>query len=146
MNKNIRRVYLINPKFQLEVIAWMVAMSLAPITAFFVAHYYFFWKLKEIGRDIKLEPEHIYFRFIDGQSEQLFLIFIVCSVVAMLIVVILGLSLSHKIAGPIQRLKVHMKALTRGEDLPELKFRKNDYFQEVPPIINDYIEKKSVKK
>jgi hypothetical protein len=140
LKKVSRKVFLINPKFQLRLIAWMIGMSLAPISVFFAAHYYFFWNLKKLGLDIELEPDHIYFRFLEGQSHKMIIIFLVCSLLTVIIVAILGLLLSHKVAGPIHRLKLHLTQLTKGNSLPELSFRKDDYFQELPQIVNDFIE------
>lgn len=123
----------------------MTGMSLAPICIFFGAHYYFFWKLKNLGKEIQLEPDHIYFRFLEGQSQQLFLIFLLCSVLGVLMVFILGLLLSHKVAGPIYRLKGHLKKITAGEEAGNLFFREKDFFKELPPLVNesfDAIKKK----
>lgn len=120
-------------------------MSLAPITVFLAAHYYFFWQLKKLGQDIELDPGHVYFRFLEGQSQKMFLIFLLCSVLAVIIVAVLGLILSHKIAGPIHRLKSHMGSLTQGKSLPPLSFRKDDYFMELPQIMNEYINSRDKK-
>ena len=119
----------------------MMGISLAPICTFFAAHYYFFWKLRQLGREIELEPDHIYFRFLEGQGQSLLLIFIICSFLAIAIVAISGLILSHRIAGPIHRLKMHFAELTQGKVMPKLSFRKNDFFTEVPGVINEYLEK-----
>lgn len=140
MKINQRRAFLINPSFQLRIIGWMIGMSLAPICAFFAAHHYFFWKLKSLGEEIQLDEGHIYFRFLEAQSNQMFWIFLICSLLAVVTVAFLGLILSHRIAGPIHRLKTHMIQLTEGKALARLSFRKDDYFVELPNIINDYIE------
>jgi hypothetical protein len=146
MKKNTRKVYLINPPFQLRIMAWMVGISLAPISIFFMAHHYFFWKLKQLGLEIQLEPDHIYFRFLEGQSHQLLMIFLACSLLAIILVAILGLTLSHKIAGPIHRMKRYFIELTEGKPFYQLSFRKNDYFLEVPGIINNFIESRKDEK
>ena len=53
-----------------------------------------------------------------------------------------GLSLfaSHKIAGPIFRLNSSLKNLAKGKYEERLKFRKNDYFQEVADNFNRMAE------
>jgi methyl-accepting chemotaxis protein len=143
---NSRKKYLINKPFQVKLMSWMMGIALAPVSVFFVGHYYFFWQLRNFGLDIKLPPEHIYFRFIETQSNKLFLFFIICGLVAIIVVAILGLFLSHKIAGPIHNLKEHLRKSTDGEDLKNLTFRKNDFFMEIPPIVNKFIESKKSKK
>lgn len=135
-----RKQYLINKPFQLRLMAWMVGLSLAPVSVFFMGHYYFFWQLRKLGLDIQLPENHIYFRFIDSQSHKLFIFFIICSVVAFLVVLFMGLILSHQIAGPIHHLKMHMNELSEGKNLKKLSFRKNDFFIEIPDIFNKLIE------
>lgn len=132
-----RKKLLINPDFQLKIMGWMTGLALAPICIFFAAHYYFFWKLRKLGEDIQLDADHIYFRFIEGQSHDLFLIFILCAILTIIIVSVLGLLLSHKIAGPIHRLKTHFSRLGQGEKAGDLAFRNGDYFLDLPPVINE---------
>lgn len=140
MNKNLRKAFLINPSFQLRLMGWMIGMSLAPISIFLAAHYYFFWNLKKLGQDIQLEPGHVYFRFLEGQSKTQLLIFLICSLLVVLIVALMGLILSHKIAGPIYRLKLHLTQSGKGEATRPLSFRKDDYFLELPAVVNDFID------
>jgi hypothetical protein len=139
--KNTRKVLLINPKFQFKIMGWMLTLALAPISIFFGAHYLFFWQLRKLGLEINLPADHIYFRFIEGQSLKMLLIFIFCSLLTVAIVIIIGLVLSHKIAGPIHNLKMFFKEGLDGKPRRKLAFRKGDFFLEVPPIINDYFDK-----
>lgn len=134
-----RKKLLINPDFQLKIMGWLTGLALAPICIFFGAHYYFFWKLRKLGKDIQLDSDHIYFRFIEGQSQDLFLIFIMCAVLTIVIASVIGLLLSHRIAGPIHRLKGHLTSLGQGQEVQDLSFRKGDYFTELPPIVNESV-------
>lgn len=131
-----RRIYLINPSFQYRIMAIMAVLALAPISVFFAAHTYFFWKLRQLGINSQLNPDHIYYRFLDGQSHQLLMIFIFCSIIAMIFVLVFGLLVSHRIAGPIHRLKMHLSQVSEGKEVRELSFRKGDYFTEVPALVN----------
>ena len=124
---------------------WMTALALTPVSIFFTAHYYFFWQLKKLGLDIKLPPDHIFFRFIEGQSLKMLLIFVICSVLTIFIVIMIGLFLSHKIAGPIHNMKVFFKDKTEGQSRGKLAFRKGDFFLELPPIVNEYLDQQDQK-
>jgi len=59
------------------------------------------------------------------------------TIVPLIIVVILGailifgLFLTNRIAGPMYRLKVRMEELADGKSFEELEIRKNDYFSEL---------------
>jgi MFS family permease len=143
---NKRKNYLINRPFQVRLMGWMIGIALAPVSVFFLGHYYFFWQLKKLGFDIQLPPDHVYFRFIETQSSKLFIFFLLCALIALLAVILLGLLLSHQIAGPIHHLKEHLRKLTEGEKLPELRFRKNDFFMEIPELVNKFIDSQKGKK
>ena len=140
MTNTKRQSYLINPSFQLKLIGWMTGLALAPICAFFAAHYYSFRKLRLLGEGINLESNHIYFRFLEAQSVNMFWAFMLCSVMAVLVVTVMGLILSNKVAGPIHRLKVHLEQVSHGNGGAELSFRKGDYFSELPAVVNDFVK------
>lgn len=53
-----------------------------------------------------------------------------------LMIGVLALFASHRIAGPIFRLNASMKKLARGQFNERVTFRKNDYFQEVASNFN----------
>lgn len=141
MKKFKRRQFLVNPPFQFRIMGWMTLISLAPVFVFFSAHHYFFWQLERLGLDIGLSGEHVYFKFLEVQSQKLFLIFIICSVLTTTCVLLLGLFLSHRIAGPIHRLKSYLQDFHRNEKNPPLSFREGDYFGELPAIVNDCLAK-----
>ncbi len=51
------------------------------------------------------------------------------------------ISLTHRMAGPIVRLRGHVRALTRGDDVAPLKFRDGDFFDDLPAMFNQMVEK-----
>jgi hypothetical protein len=54
---------------------------------------------------------------------------------------VLTLILSHRLAGPIVRLKKFFEALGQKGDSPStLQFRKMDFFSDLPPVINHSLE------
>lgn len=131
-----RRQFLVNPTFQFRIMGWMTLISLAPVLVFFSAHRYFFWQLEKMGLDIGLGPQHVYFKFLEVQSQKLFIIFIICSLVTSAAVLFFGLILSHRIAGPIHRLKAYLRDFHKNDKNPPLSFREGDYFGELPGIVN----------
>lgn len=50
-------------------------------------------------------------------------------------------ALTHRMAGPIVRLRSHIRAIAEGEDVDPLKFRDGDFFRDLPPLFNQMIEK-----
>ena len=50
------------------------------------------------------------------------------------------LYLSHRMAGPMVKLRAYFRAMREGTDpLPELTFRDYDFLSDIPPLINDAI-------
>ncbi|MCB1173092.1 MAG: methyl-accepting chemotaxis protein [Leptospiraceae bacterium] len=67
------------------------------------------------------------------------------SVVNLLLVTIFGLFYSHSMAGPIHNMKVSLQKMIDGEEVRAIKIRKNDQFQELVSLLNQFIEKRAKK-
>src|SRR5262245_21870498 len=114
MSLSRRKVVLINPKFQLSIIGYFLALSTVSIAAFYAANLWFFHKFVLMGRNLNLPPDHVFYQFIHAQQAQMNLIFLGVSVAVVLFLVVGGLIMSHKVAGPIYRLCQHLKAINEG--------------------------------
>lgn len=55
-------------------------------------------------------------------------------------VLIIGVQLTFRIAGPLYRFEHHLRAVTRGEQPGPCKIRKGDDLQELCELINDALE------
>lgn len=136
-----RKVILINPKFQLNIIAHFIGLSLISIAAFYAANAWFFYKFSELGKEMGLPAEHVFFQFINSQKMQMNWIFLAVSIVVLVILTLGGAVLSHKVAGPIYRLCQHLKGIGAGGDVRPLSFRNGDYFSEIVDHLNPVLEK-----
>ena len=58
-----------------------------------------------------------------------------------ILVFVVSIFISHKIAGPIYKLVKYMKGIRNGENLGQLFFRKGDYFPELAEEFNETFEK-----
>ena len=50
-------------------------------------------------------------------------------------------ALTHRMAGPIVRLRSHIRSIAEGEEVAPLKFRDGDFFRDLPPLFNEMIER-----
>lgn len=50
-------------------------------------------------------------------------------------------SLTHRMAGPIVRLRGHIRSIADGKEVGPLKFRDGDFFSDVPAMFNEMMEK-----
>ncbi len=131
-----RKVLLINPPFQFRFMAWMGSLSVAVIMVMHLAHVWFFHNLREQARLAGLAPDHVFFRFIEDRQVEMSTITGVTFFVLLVLVVSVGLVLSHKIAGPMYRLKTHFTYAAETGVVKPVHFREGDYFQEVPEAYN----------
>jgi hypothetical protein len=138
---NKRKVFLINPPFQLAFMAWMVGISFAVIAVFYGANWYFFEKFWEQGVALGLPADHVFFEFLRDQRREMFWIFMATSSVVFATVCSIGLILSHRVAGPLYRLKKHILMVADGETTDDVKFRKGDHFLEVASAYNLQMER-----
>lgn len=48
-------------------------------------------------------------------------------------------ALTHRMAGPIVRLRGHIRAIADGDEVGPLKFRDGDFFNDVPGLFNEMV-------
>lgn len=131
-----RKIFLINPRFQLSVLGFMVGMSALAIVIFYGANAYFFYKFAQTGRALGLPPEHVFFQFLREQNRDMNWIFGITSVMVLATLSLGGLILSHRVAGPLYRLRRHMQDVAEGRTTADVRFRRKDFFPEIAEWYN----------
>jgi len=132
-----RRKLLIYPRFQMTLIAMNTVIMLGMCSLVGTLGYFSFERLREMGRDVQLAPSHAYFKFIDFQSGLVFQYLFVAFLVGVAISAVLTLIVSHRLAGPLVRLKNHFKQMGETGKCSPISFRKGDYLRDLPPLINE---------
>lgn len=135
-----RTKFLIYPKFQLPLIFWNILIFLV-VTAvqLFVSHKAF-TNFKELGETAGFDVNHPYFAFITRYEAEFIQYALMGAGAGLVCFIIANLILSHKISGPICRLKSYFSGLEKN-NRPNLSFRKKDFFAELPMVINSAIER-----
>src|SRR6185295_4449825 len=113
------------------------------IGVFYAAHAYVFWRLAQIGKGIGLQEGHVYYVMLSEQRLASDLVFAFLAVLSIVIVITFGIELSHRIAGPIHRLKNELFQVSQGKDLTEIKFREKDFFPDLADAYNDFARSRS---
>jgi methyl-accepting chemotaxis protein len=139
--KNARKSYLINPAFQWRFVTFMLAIALVTILVFYAANLYFFLNFIGIGRELNLPPDHALFRFIAEQRRTMNIIFVATSFVAGIVIVGGGILLSHRVAGPLHRLRGHLDRVAESGDAKPVIFRKGDFFPELAEACNRCLDR-----
>jgi hypothetical protein len=133
---NGRKVFLINPKFQLTFIFFMIGLAAVAIAIIYAANVYFFWKFRQMGEAVGLSPDHVFFQFLSQQRHEMNWVFVGTSVAVFTLIAISGIMMSHWVAGPLYRLHKHMLAIAGGRTGGDVKFRKRDFFPELADAFN----------
>lgn len=133
--------FLIYPKFQLGMILINLFLIIFVFGVTFFQAFGTFRRFSEIGESIQLPPDHAYFRLIEFQGSRLYSSLIVSFTVAFILSGILTLLISHRLAGPIVRLRGYFRRIAQTRSVEEpLKFRERDFFDDLPDAINDAMD------
>ena len=131
-----RRQYLINEHFQLHFIAFAGVLGLMACVVFYIAVEYFFVKYHGFAIEVGLRPADPFFRVLTNMEMMLTYIFAFVSICVVVISVIGGVIFSHRVAGPMHRLRKHLESVSRGETWSDVSFRNKDYFIDVADAYN----------
>ena len=137
----MRKIYLINKPFQLRFIGFICVVNVLTVTVFYVSNLLFFRTFTEMGRSFGLPADHAFYVFISQQQSIMNKIFLISGILFTLLLFVFGIYYSHRIAGSLYRLNKHLLSLSESLSLEDLKFRKNDFFQEIPDSFNQFLKK-----
>jgi len=126
-----RSIFVVNPKFQYKfsfIICSLVFISslLYPATI---------WQMFE--KIISLQPTLA--AESNAHRDQLMVILLVIQLAFTGIVFVATIFMSHKIAGPMYKLKSYLDGISNGEPVNELYFRKGDNFPEIAETVNEFV-------
>ncbi len=139
MNKkklNRRKIYFINKKFQLTFILYTLIPSILSLLVMYAVIDFYFAELISNGKEVGLTSNHPYFRLISDQMSLMNKGFIGLVFFNIIFFFLWGAIVSHKIAGPLYRLCMHFEQIAKTKKWEKLSFRPNDFFQEIPAVVN----------
>jgi methyl-accepting chemotaxis protein len=141
-----RKVLLINPRFQLTFIAFAVGIAVVETGIFYAATRAFFSRCRSEAQAAGLSQNHIFYQLLSDQELLFGAILVGACVVASLTVILVCLYLSHRVAGPIHRMRQHIAAVAEGKTENDVHFRKRDFFPELAVSFNLLMKKLREKK
>lgn len=140
------RIFFINPNFQKKFMGFILATVIISLGVMHGANWVFFNKFMNYGETLNLPSNHPFYRLLLEQQEFMTMIFIASSTLLSLFLCTFGLFFSHRIAGPLYHLeKAFSEANRNGSTLDEIHFRHDDFFQEIPKEMNQYLERMNEK-
>jgi hypothetical protein len=129
---------LINKPFQLKLLSYFIVLFFMTTLTLYSTTYLFFWNMKEKALKVGIPQGHIYFQFLANQKHDMDMLFIGLAVINFMLLVITGFIISHRIAGPIHKIK---NFLDNPDTHGPVHLRQNDFFQELGPIVNKLKDK-----
>ncbi|ATH08659.1 hypothetical protein BIY24_12085 [Halobacteriovorax marinus] len=140
------RKFLINPPFQKKFMGFILASVILSMGIMHGANWVFFNKFMNYGETLNLPSNHPFYRLLMEQQEFMTLVFLISSTILSVALCTFGLFFSHRIAGPIYRIeKVFKDASISGEQIESIRFRHDDFFQEIPSAMNEYFKNQEKK-
>lgn len=132
--QNNRKTILINKKFQLRF-AFVVCSFLIPFSLIFptIVYHLFNTLIDYITHDIGTQS----LKTMEETQNQMIELLVVFETLIILITFFISLYLSHKIAGPLFKLKKAMDESDHRKEFTDLKFRDGDHFED---LANEYNE------
>lgn len=134
--KLFRRKFIIYPQFQYVIVAVNIIILFCSFMFMALQLERSFLELYHLGNEVNLSPDHVYFKFLAHHSSKLFQSLAIASLVSFIFSVFITVSLSHKLAGPIVRLREHLRRFGNDKKYEPLSFRKGDFFNDLPEIVN----------
>lgn len=126
----IRTQYLVAPKIQLTMIAIPIITHLICFIIALVFLSIYYQDILNVFKQVGINPEHPIYQYISLQKSKVVYIFALTLMVGFLINIIVLTWVTHKIVGPIYRLRKSMEGLLNNEEIRPVKLRKGDFFSE----------------
>lgn len=131
-----RKNYWINPKLQKAIILRTLIANFVLVGFLYLADRIFFMRMSDMGTSLGLQPDHVYYVFLKEQERVKFWIFMATAGVISIATTWAGLFVSHRIAGPVVRIRNELRRLAQGEKVGQVVLRDADFFQEVADEFN----------
>ena len=139
--RNRRRNYLSQPKTQLRIIVFFVVMALVygSLNIYIGNSAYTSFGHDVLSLELSASQMHDVSVMFDRHRDSLYIQLAVFSFLSLLMLLLSGLLLSHRIGGPIYHMKNYFKGLSVGRCQPRrIHLRKHDFMHDLADAINEY--------
>ncbi len=140
-----RSIFIINKKFQLKfaffVCTWIFALSMVYPIVIYNIFEFFLNNMQPGATAPTLTPERI-----KDVQNQIVWVLGALQILFMVITFIISIFLSHRIAGPLYKLRRAMDDVSKGNLDQRITFRKNDHFTELQDSFNDMVQTLGVRR
>ncbi len=112
-----------------------ITVILFGMVIFFVVRSHLY--LQNLVQQTRLPAQNLFIQLLTDQLRTLLIYMFIALGGAVIFMSIFTLMISHKMAGPVIRLRNFFNQISKTGEFPDpVKFRDGDYFQDLPPTIN----------
>lgn len=135
-----RTVFFVNKEFQLKFVLYILIPNISCLLIFNVLINLYFMRMIKQGQELNLAADNPFFAMVNGQITFMNMAFLGLLALVTLFSIGYGVLLSHKIAGPLHRLKSHLLESAESLEIKTLAFRPGDFFLDIPVAYNKFKE------
>lgn len=136
-----RRILLIDPKFQFSFMKHSFFMTVLVLGIVYFFKIYIMWQIKDAAYQTGIPHNHEFISMLDERSFVIDVTFSLVAIYVLGLITAWGLWLSHRVAGPVYRIRNEIKKIVEGEPLNRISIRDHDYFHDLKDSINLLIER-----
>lgn len=135
----VRTKFIIYPRFQWSLILGQLVCGAVVMGGILASLHFSFASLVKDGISAGLDPADPYFTLLNFQKKKIMINVGIVTAVGFLLTMVWMIFISHKVAGPIVRLRKYFLEYKTTAKKP-VAFRKGDYFEDLPPAINEALK------
>lgn len=144
--KDNRKVLLILPQFQLKFLRFLLLMVVLVCLLFTASMFGFVEYWKHVGVNAGLPENSVFFDFLEQMRMSLGYILGGTLLLTAVVILAIGVYVSHRIAGPIYNILKYFKDMKTNGWVRPLSFRTDDYFPELTESLNSFMDDHKISK
>ncbi len=137
----LRKKILVDKKFQLSFVGYTIIPVILIDLCFWLAIEYHFNNLAHQALQVGLQRGHQFFSLLHFQKTQFISLLFIVSLLIAAIMLVWGIYISHRLAGPLVKFNESLKNYQSIEEAREkpVLFRQKDFFYEISKSFNEFI-------
>lgn len=140
--KSLRKKWIVHLPFQSNIILFGVSVAVVALGFAYLSILVFFWKCYDVLHEAGIGAGHPVYRFLVEQQNYLGFIFSIAAFCSIAVGALIGLVISHRVAGPLKRMHDQLLEMAAGYVPRTIEFRKDDYFKELAAAYNEWVASK----
>lgn len=138
IQRKLRNIF-INPKLQLRISSYFIGLFLLSTASLYSVSYFLIWRLNQKALNVGIPEDHVFFKFMNDQKHDMDMMFLAIALLNFVLLLCIVTWVSHRIAGPLHKIKGHLNGLNTESDT--LRLRDNDFLKDMEPTINSLKDK-----